>query len=476
MPIRPDVFVCYSKSSLKPSISGKIKQMKRQIHARTVTILPVPSMYTHAQCFRIVLERADRQRLVHVLWIYLDSVADMDWYTVPVAYFPRPPNQWDILVTSRVSSPAPDSPFQSENVPLNRMWLQSPADLNISQCNGVYIHRNMYRRWLHVPDMSAYKTFTLYPSWFTSVVESKSVIDAVPSESNVSNVSNVSNIPKSDVTSTDKWKSATCDISADGKQCVLRLDTVVSDDVLPHIAIVTPTRNRSGFFPLALRNVYSQDYPYEKIEWIILDDSDSQDHRDKIRRILAGPLVRDDTRIHYIEMDPVTIGAKRNAMLSHISPNAKYIVHMDDDDIYPPESVSSRIRVLMQYDTDCVGCTQIGGHDLKTNQSFIAFDPDPVTQQPCSISEATLAYTSTFLRHRGFNPESIQDEFEDFIRGRDEAVITMPYTFVILALSHGKNTTSGRKHVTSLKEKGINLLEVLPTSTHQFITELSTHV
>ena len=42
---------------------------------------------------------------------------------------------------------------------------------------------------------------------------------------------------------------------------------------LPKVSILTPTFNRSSFSPLAIKNILDTEYPKEKIEWIILDDS-----------------------------------------------------------------------------------------------------------------------------------------------------------------------------------------------------------
>ena len=43
-------------------------------------------------------------------------------------------------------------------------------------------------------------------------------------------------------------------------------------DSLPNVSICTPTFNRRPFFEGLLTCVKEQDYPHEKIEWIIIDD------------------------------------------------------------------------------------------------------------------------------------------------------------------------------------------------------------
>ena len=45
------------------------------------------------------------------------------------------------------------------------------------------------------------------------------------------------------------------------------------DENLPKISVVTLTHNRKHMFKLAVYNYNTSDYPSDKIEWIIVDDS-----------------------------------------------------------------------------------------------------------------------------------------------------------------------------------------------------------
>lgn len=47
----------------------------------------------------------------------------------------------------------------------------------------------------------------------------------------------------------------------------------VEDADLPMVSIITPTRNRNHFMKLAVYNFYSQNYPKDKLEWVIIDES-----------------------------------------------------------------------------------------------------------------------------------------------------------------------------------------------------------
>ena len=119
----------------------------------------------------------------------------------------------------------------------------------------------------------------------------------------------------------------------------------IKDDEFPTVSVVVPTYNRQSFFSLILRNWERIDYPREKLELIILDDSDN------IPQTIGPPNFFKATGIRYIrvpkERGRMTIGAKRNTLCDLA--NNEIIVHMDDDDWYPPESVAARIRCLLEF-------------------------------------------------------------------------------------------------------------------------------
>ena len=52
---------------------------------------------------------------------------------------------------------------------------------------------------------------------------------------------------------------------------------------LPFVSICTPTFNRRPFIPFAIKCFMNQDYPKEKMEWIIIDDG-----TDKINDLVSN--------------------------------------------------------------------------------------------------------------------------------------------------------------------------------------------
>ncbi len=221
---------------------------------------------------------------------------------------------------------------------------------------------------------------------------------------------------------------------------VLKLDPI-PPPMLPRVSIITPTYHRRNLFPLAIKNFYEFNYPKEKLEWIVVDDSTNPNQS------IEDLLPRDDKRIKYIKLEdipePLSIAHKRNIGCQNASHD--YIVHMDDDDYYPKESITARIKILMKYKSEgikCVGCSRIGIYDLYQNKSSIA------TDGMVSLSEATMAYTKDFWQQQQFNELEREGEYKTFIKGRFQEIMDIPYSFVICAISHKKNYTEKTKNIS----------------------------
>jgi glycosyltransferase involved in cell wall biosynthesis len=219
---------------------------------------------------------------------------------------------------------------------------------------------------------------------------------------------------------------------------VLKLPEIRDED-LPKVSIITPTYNRRKIFDMALRNFENFNYPKNKLEWVIVDDSIETDEIDEsVRDMLPR-----DKRIKYVRLNsniedgPMTIAMKRNIGVSNSS--NPYIVHMDDDDYYPPESIIARIKILMKYEEEgieCVGSTLIGTYNLVHNISSMSSDG------PISLSEASMAYTKKFWESRPFDESCKRGEHKYFTEQRLHKIIDMPYSFILIAVNHRSNYTA----------------------------------
>ena len=216
-----------------------------------------------------------------------------------------------------------------------------------------------------------------------------------------------------------------------GEACHMHLDWI-DPEKLPTVSILTPTYNRQLFEDLMLRNWNSIDYPRHKLEWIIVDDSD---------KTPLTPSKFNKYGIRYIRIgSKITIGKKRNFLAALA--NNEILVHMDDDDFYPPENVISRVKtIVLSEGKECVGCNKTLCYDLIHDQTFEAFDPsDTDLSVPCTISESTLAYTKQFWEKQKYSDDSKFAECIPFIKDRHDKIILIPYIFVVTQLSHSNNT------------------------------------
>ena len=252
---------------------------------------------------------------------------------------------------------------------------------------------------------------------------------------------------------------------------ILKLPHVEVDD-FPLVSIVTPTHNRRSMFSLANRNFDNFIYPRDKLEWIIVDDSDEDNSLDD--------LVMNDKRIRYLQLrDPnskevvkTSISYKRN--LGALKARGEIIVHMDDDDYYPPESVLARVKVLLKYREKgirCVGCTQIGTYNLMTNMSSMSSDG------PINFSEATMAYFKDFWTERKFIDTQLRGEHKGFTENRLEQCMDLPYYFILIAFTHKDNYTTLRsidRNVLKFKDtnKDANYYDLWDEETQMFIDDL----
>lgn len=276
----------------------------------------------------------------------------------------------------------------------------------------------------------------------------------------------------------------------------------ITDEELPTVSIVTITHNRPEFISLMARNYRSIDYPREKLEWIVVDDSTIDIDYKPLEILGARVLLINKTR------DPekkLKIGHKRNFI--NCLTKHDYIVHMDDDDFYPAYSVISRIRVLLKHEKEtnkpgCVGCNKVNCYDLVTDKTFEAFDSDShshshsYSKMPSTVSESTLAYNKKFWSGAGsgsmfgsvseaghkFNNDDTITECLNFIG--DYEVCVLPSSFVITQLTHSSNTVT-RRPVDGTAIDGVirnkqvfdyNFMDTIPAMDSNILNNIKTKI
>ncbi len=233
------------------------------------------------------------------------------------------------------------------------------------------------------------------------------------------------------------------DRAVDGKDTKPKhLPPVLMPDDCPPISIVTLLYNRRKFFDLACHNIMLSDYPKDKIEWVVVEDSDdpNEDASDRVIQVgmKAAPL-----QLVYVPLGKKTpIGEKRNKGIERAKNDI--ILFMDDDDHYPETSFRRRVAWLTKHPMKpkCVGCTTIACYDLIRGVSAVNTPPYSLSLGK-RISEATLGFYRSWWSEKKFSKADLS-EGESFLEGREGDVLELPPQQIIVAFSHKQNT-SGRR-------------------------------
>jgi hypothetical protein len=245
-----------------------------------------------------------------------------------------------------------------------------------------------------------------------------------------------------------KWKTVIEDILAPGyTKGVRHLPPPLQAEDCPPISVITVTYNRRNFVDLCGYNLLLTDYPRDKIEWVVVEDSDddAKAGSDKFIKFAAD---HPEFSLVYVPVgNKMSVGAKRNLGVERAT--NEICLFMDDDDFYPRSSFRRRVAWLTKsvaaVDGPCppgvAGITAMALYDLNRAASAVNVPPwdIPLRQR---ISEASLCFKKSFWEERKFPEETNIAEGEEWLRGRETAMLEIPPQHIIVALSHGSNISS----------------------------------
>jgi hypothetical protein len=198
----------------------------------------------------------------------------------------------------------------------------------------------------------------------------------------------------------------------------------------PFVSVCTPTFNRRPFINAMIACFNNQDYPQDRMEWIIIDDG-----TDPIEDLVAS-----HPRVKYFKYDTkMTLGKKRN--LLHEKSRGEILVYMDDDDYYPPQRVSHAVHMLTTHpDALCAGSSEIYIYFKHIGQMkrFGPYGPNHATA-------GTFAFKRKLLKHHRYNDEACLAEERAFLKDYTVPFVQLDPMKVILVFSHEHNTFDKRK-------------------------------
>jgi len=203
-------------------------------------------------------------------------------------------------------------------------------------------------------------------------------------------------------------------------------------DKYPFVSICTPTFNRRPFIENMFTCFRNQDYPKERIEWIIVDDG-----TDKIKDLIVSS---DIPQIRYFEIEKkMFLGEKRNYMHKHI--RGSIVVYMDDDDYYPPDRISHAVERLQSTPKAlCAGSSEIYVY-FKGMNKMIQCGP----YGPNHATAGTFAFKTELLEQTKYEDNAALAEEKAFLKNYTIPFVQLDPLKSILVFSHEHNTFDKRK-------------------------------
>jgi len=193
---------------------------------------------------------------------------------------------------------------------------------------------------------------------------------------------------------------------------------------LPKVSIATPTFNRRPFIPYLIKSIENQDYPKDKIEWVIVDDG-----TDKIKDLVCNL----DYVKYYEYEEKLPLGKKRNIMNSKCS--GDIIVYFDDDDYYPMERIRHAVEELINSNFLVAGSSKMHIYykDIDKMYSFGPFGSFHSTA-------ATLAFKRELLDLTSFNDDDCIAEEKAFLKNYKIPLLQLNSIKTILVFRHIHNS------------------------------------
>ena len=208
----------------------------------------------------------------------------------------------------------------------------------------------------------------------------------------------------------------------------------------PLVQVLLPTYNRPQYFELALESVLSQTYS----NYTILISDDSTDTKTKE---LVQKKYQKHPKIHYVHNPGFSLNDNFNYLKEHISPNAKYVNYLMDDDLFYPTKLAEMVAFLEEY-PDALLCTSprdlIDAEDKVTDQQkplnpepvlvdgielgkLILFSGDNYIGEPTTpLIRATILNQPYFGRQEGASEYLIQDILRWFAILSQGKIIMLP--------------------------------------------------
>jgi len=195
----------------------------------------------------------------------------------------------------------------------------------------------------------------------------------------------------------------------------------------PFVSVCTPTFNRRPFISHMIKCFEQQDYPKERIEWIIIDDG-----TDKI-----GDLVAHLPQVNYFPYEnKMILGEKRNVL--NAKTRGDIIIYMDDDDYYPPQRISHAVATLLANPEAMCAGSSITYIYFKSLHKIYQFGP----YGPRHSTAATFAFRRALLATQRYDPSLALAEERSFLNNYNVPFVQLDPFKSILVFAHEHNSVN----------------------------------
>jgi glycosyltransferase involved in cell wall biosynthesis len=202
----------------------------------------------------------------------------------------------------------------------------------------------------------------------------------------------------------------------------------------PFVSVCTPTFNRRPFIPTMFEIFKNQDYPKDRLEWIIVDDG-----TDPIEDLIEQSGIP-QIKYHKIN-EKMSLGKKRNYMHSLVKPNSNYIIYFDDDDWYPHDRISHSVEML-EKNPSCMiaGSSELYCYFKGNPPRLVQFGP----YGPTHSTAGTFCFRTQLLTITKYNDDKELAEEKDFLKDYTISMCQLDPIKTILVFSHEHNTFDKR--------------------------------
>ncbi len=205
----------------------------------------------------------------------------------------------------------------------------------------------------------------------------------------------------------------------------------------PCVSILTPTFKRRHFNDLMIFNVKNYDYPKDKLEWVIFDDSPNEHKQFKNEEEIKKAEKECGVKISYIYDNSrhLTIGEKRNKM-TKIAKH-KICINQDTDDIYQKEYIKYSVKMLKSQKGAGIACSP---------QMIFLFPHQDwkMTMIECPAKrqghEGTMCYTKKYWKSMGGFCKNGNGEGAKMIDFNEKNCVKTECIYQMVCLGHKNNT------------------------------------